>query len=163
MQTIRQNVFETNSSSTHSVTIRNRSAPVSKVARPLIEDGVLYPERLEDYVVGVDFGNDGCVLSCDDVAKKSAILVHWIYTYWENDAINDDQLTGALNFLTARIPDFERIEHSDFESEYHPCPDYDDAPFELGGHDWEDLQNMEQAIKWILNDKIEIIDSNIED
>jgi len=46
MKTIRTNTFETNSSSTHSVTIKTKGTSKDKVVDPLVKDNVLYPSRL---------------------------------------------------------------------------------------------------------------------
>jgi hypothetical protein len=51
MKTIRTNTFETNSSSTHSVTIGKKNKKVG--GKELVEDGVLHPSRLSGYTNSV--------------------------------------------------------------------------------------------------------------
>ena len=49
MKTIRKNVFETNSSSTHSVTIYNIRKDVPYDNPKLVENNILYPTRIDIY------------------------------------------------------------------------------------------------------------------
>ena len=73
MKTIRNNVFETNSSSTHSVTLYSLNEKDSKKIQPLVEHGVLYPDRLSDY--SKSYG-DVDVTLLDNKDKKAAWFIN---------------------------------------------------------------------------------------
>lgn len=66
MRTIRSSVFETNSSSSHSITIDQTNC------LPIIEDGVLYLPRLKPYLVEFE---DSYVLIADTFEKKLAFVI----------------------------------------------------------------------------------------
>lgn len=91
--TIRQGVFETNSSSTHSITITNKNE-IKNIPK-LIEDNVLYCDNLVYY--NNEFGEDIIILTCNSTVEKLALLIHWIYSYQELEEFSDEELDKMVN------------------------------------------------------------------
>lgn len=80
---VRQEVFESNSSSSHSVTISKKGFNhPNKAQRPLVVDNILYPDRLNDY--SVEFG-DAWGISCFTKETKAAIVCNWVGYVLNND------------------------------------------------------------------------------
>lgn len=75
MKTIRQNTFETNSSSTHSITIINRSD--FREEEGLYVDGVLYPSKIK---ISKEYGYGGerQIYKASTIRQKMALLVQWM-------------------------------------------------------------------------------------
>lgn len=79
MVTIRNNVFETNSSSTHSISI----CGINQEQDILLEDGVLYPERLR--VSDKDYDGNWVIIA-QIMEHKLALVCHWVLSLsFEND------------------------------------------------------------------------------
>ena len=78
MKTVRQNTFETNSSSTHSVTICSKRTPNNKPSIPLVEDGCVYPDRLGQFET--EIGYEGSSLVCIQPKRKQHYSMHG----WKN-------------------------------------------------------------------------------
>lgn len=159
MKTVRHNVFETNSSSTHSVTITTKSAPKpGKTPRELVVDGTLYPMRLSDY--STSFGYDGSNLNCDTKDKKAAIVANWILSCKEYGNIEDTDFKVYIRFLREKCGyltiDFE----GDSYSSYNPYDENDGSQFSLSGDEDEDYAVLEEALKNILDDDIVIVDTD---
>ena len=157
MKTIRQNVFETNSSSTHSVTIQTKGNPkTGKVKRPLVEGNTLYPFRLHDY--STSFGYDGSNLQCDTKDMKASIVYQWILDRQSNGDIEDDQYKEYKKYFQEKlgylIIDIEGADYSD----YSPYSEDGDFSFDLDGDSENDYEILDQMIANILNDNIIITD-----
>lgn len=177
MKTIRTNTFETNSSSTHSLTIQKKSAKKSGTL-PLVIDGVLHPENLSNYTN--HFG-DSSILSCDTPDMKAAILMNWVFSVYEDeyDDVVDEEEEGYLekDVWLEKVVELvkEKMKYNDvfiewttatwredptekyLESDFSPYEEYCDDP--VG--DWTDLANISKFIDdVVLNNEMEIIDSD---
>jgi hypothetical protein len=153
----RQNTFETNSSSTHSVTISTKSSKNQKY-EPLVENGVLYPSRLDQR--GQSFG-DSSFLICGTPEEKTAIVTHWILAIYENGEISEETKDKCLNYLGDKTG--VRIDVSDIRyPNYYPRGEYDDPQLQLDDEMDEDecFHEMDKIIKVINDDTLEITDSN---
>lgn len=159
MKTIRENVFETNSSSTHSVTISRRSEPkVKQPEKPLVDKGTLYPNRLHQF--STEIGYDGSNISCDTKDKKAAIVAQWILGAFDNEKIEEVDYKSAIAKLREACGylsiDFEGMTYPDYSS-------YDDNEgnvFSLTGDEEDDRDTIERAIRNVLDDDIVITDTN---
>ena len=88
MRTCRRGVFETNSSSSHSVTI-------SKLDDiELLSEGNLYPSFLDRYEISV---GEGWTLYCDTFEKKLSLLCHWLMHY--NDEENKINIDSWFSYI----------------------------------------------------------------
>jgi hypothetical protein len=165
MQTIRQNVFETNSSSTHSVTVRTIGQKPNKDVRPLVQDGVLYASHLKDYQNYLGYGDGGHTLNCVGIDMKTALVAHWIWSAEDDEDITKEQSQSYQKILLDKLP-YEEINFDGLKNSwdaYTPTGEYDGADFDLTGDTDDDFESLNRAIGWILDDKIEIIDADIPD
>jgi hypothetical protein len=82
MKTIRHNTYETNSSSTHSITVINKGQYSGHRPRtaPIIIDNVLLPYNLNesDAYSTIESGEGGYILKCCDSYQKAALTVHYL-------------------------------------------------------------------------------------
>lgn len=83
MEQIRHGVFETNSSSTHSFTIRKTNHNFL-----LVKDNVLNYDKLEDLVTNFDV-NDGWVLKCSTYEEKYSLIIHATLNLYVDEDIKD--------------------------------------------------------------------------
>lgn len=90
MKTIRTDCFETNSSSTHSVTIRSKSTHVKDPEKQLIIDGILYPGNLRYSSAYRSDERDGYVLVASDPAEKASLVFHHL-----GSLANDGETTSG--------------------------------------------------------------------
>ena len=107
MKTVRQHTFETNSSSTHSITIVNRT-DVKSTNRNYLEvqkDGILIPANLKQSAayVPIDTGYDsGFILTASTRDQKAALLLHHAKSYmvesWDR-TFDDEESTKILQFI----------------------------------------------------------------
>lgn len=76
MKTIRTNCFETNSSSTHSITITSKSKAL-RAESPLVENAVLIPVNLKETSAFRESGcdGDGYTLHAFTTDEKAALLI----------------------------------------------------------------------------------------
>lgn len=156
---IRQNCFETNSSSTHSVTIRNR-CKVSENAQPVLEEGILYPRRLAQYSHSI--GCEGSSMIANTREMKAALFLSWIQNIFEEDYDNeleevskDTYIDYALEALGYTGVNFE-------DDKYGNCPnsEYEDNLRITG--DWEeDKEALDKIIEYVNDDNIEFADEDI--
>lgn len=93
--TIRNNVFETNSSSTHSISIVNIN---EKIYLPIVDNEYIYPLRLNQYEHYIESGDGGHILRCDTIELKTAIVLQWINALKEYDDISNE-LYFKLEYL----------------------------------------------------------------
>lgn len=114
MKTIRKDVFETNSSSTHSISIINKGT-IPYATYKLCVDNILYPKELESYQIEVKSNyNDDYILSCDTKDKKTALVCHWIKAIFDSPTV----INEFFNYLEANL-NYDGIDRN-FESKYHP-------------------------------------------
>lgn len=98
MKTIRHNTFETNSSSTHSITIRSICIDNSKV---LIEDNCFYPERIRESNI-FRSNDEGYSLVCSTPEQKAALLLHHLMSAKNGYYDADDVEYGELLYKAAQ-------------------------------------------------------------
>ncbi len=158
MKTIRQNVFETNSSSTHSVTITRKSNPSVKAdSKPLVDKQVLYPMRLSQF--STSFGYEGSNTSCDTYDKKAAIVAQWILSKFSDEELEEVDYKVYIAYLREKLGylaiDFEGQKWAS----YSPYDDNGNV-FSLSGDEDEDYQVLDEAILNITNDDIVISDTD---
>ena len=135
MKTIRNNVFETNSSSTHSITILQQFFD-----KLVDENNILHPENLiYDY--------DQVVIATNK-DKKAALFCH----YFSHVVSNKDALSKIFKILSNDLG-YNEI-NINFESMFNP---YDEEGF----FDFEST-NIDKIVKIILDDNLSILDKNVE-
>lgn len=98
MKTIRTNSFETNSSSTHSITISNVDL-LEPEFDLLVEDNILYLERLSNYRVKESmrsFYPEGYERAWETVARtkhtKAALLISYLFSLFEGGDKDGEEL-----------------------------------------------------------------------
>lgn len=130
MKTIRNNVFETNSSSTHSITILQQTFNL------IDENNILHPENLTyDY-------NE--VIKANTKNRKAALFCH----YFADVISNKDNLSEIFKILSNDLG-YNEI-NINFESSFSPFDDDDWFNF--------DQMNIDKVIKIILDDNLSILD-----
>ena len=155
MKTIRTQTFETNSSSTHSVTIDKMSAKYEKPVRPLVTDNILDARALDDYTVS--FGESSYTV-CDTKDKKAAIVYNWI-TGGEAYEAEPETISAAVDLLRTMCG-YDAIKPDC--TYFYPRGEYDDADY-LFRSDFENgnLESFKTFIQnVVLNDDMEISDTD---
>ncbi len=106
MRTIRANCFETNSSSTHSVTIQSKSKTKSGNAQ-LVIDGILRPENLRYTPAYRSGSGDSHTLHAGTCDQKAALFIHHLkslqdygYDYGDHDEASIKKL---INFTVEQL------------------------------------------------------------
>lgn len=166
MKTIRSNCFETNSSSTHSITIR--SVDYANTENPLCKDGVLIPANLV-YSPNYDDDNScyysGYTLKARSKDEKAALLIHYIFKldldddeYIDYDFFPDNALDYVVKTLKLKCS-YTDICLNDFSYNFNGYSDdrsfIDDLFSSPDG--WE--SRIDDYINdVILNDKVEVVD-----
>ena len=130
MKTIRNNVFETNSSSTHSITILQQTFNL------VDENNILHPENLKYDYNGVIIANTK--------NKKAALFCH----YFADVISNKDNLSEIFKILANDLG-YHEI-NINFKSSFSPFDDDDWFNF--------DQMNIDKVIKIILDDNLSILD-----
>ena len=134
MKSIRNNVFETNSSSTHSITILQQTFNL------VDENNILHPENLTyDY-------NE--VITANTKNRKAALFCH----YFADVISNKDNLSEIFKILSNDLG-YNEI-NINFKSSFNPFDDDDWFNF--------DQMNIDKVIKIILDDNLSILDKNEE-
>lgn len=129
MKTIRSNCFETNSSSTHSVTILSKEKGETACSeRPLEKDGVLYPANLRFTIAYREDTRDGYSLYASTTAEKCALLIHHIkslrdYCYQKSDI--EGILVFVINQITSYHGLFKEVNLDTFRDSNFVCSDED--------------------------------------
>ena len=130
MKTIRNNVFETNSSSTHSITILQQTFNL------VDENNILHPENLTyDY-------NE--VITANTKNRKAALFCH----YFAYVISNKDNLSEIFKILSNDLG-YNEI-NINFESSFSSYTEDDWFNF--------DQMNIDKVIKIILDDNLSILD-----
>jgi hypothetical protein len=174
MKTIRHNTYETNSSSTHSITVINKKDERLTKARtaPILTDNVLLPANLvqsEAYTT-IETGQGGYILKCRDSYQKAALTVHYLndleeHVKYDSESMTSEQYesfkTASLNYLKESLG-LDGIQSPESCKDYYnysddgTCPIIDiadsDDPFEAFKKYVTDI---------ILNDDMIIIDEDI--
>ena len=156
MKTIRRRVFETNSSSTHSITITGKSDRITSEVLPLVEDGVIYPERLSSREIDILKDSDISFLVCRTKEEKTALLLNWLSssedTFFEIEEIESfrDKVAQDIaiycGFVSAVLP-----------KKWYGYSCYDD-----GNNPVDEYTTLESFInEVVLDDSIKIIQSDI--
>lgn len=125
MKTIRTNCFETNSSSTHSVTIETAPGLSIVDAISLSENGVLYPARINDSEVqkafketSPDWKSRWWKFNACTKDTKTALLVHYVHSILNYEELDQDLLAEVLNTI-AVFAGYESIDlGTEFWSSY---------------------------------------------
>jgi hypothetical protein len=100
MKTIRTNTFETNSSSTHSVTIQTKGSGKSNRNKPLVDDqGRLVPKNLSSYTRSV---GDATFTTCETKDQKAAIVINWLRSRIDDSDISEETVTKATEILVKK-------------------------------------------------------------
>lgn len=109
---IRKNVFETNSSSTHSITIEK----VDQFDNSLLYNDVLYPEHLHSTC---DNSYDSSwTLVARTKLEKLALIAHWVKHLWFEDSF-------YLNVVFSKFEEIFGIKVNwDFSPEFYSSDDY---------------------------------------
>lgn len=97
--TVRKGIFETNSSSTHSITIED----FPEVTELIIND-ILFCENLRHYVIYNEAGYSGnsFILICDSPIKKAAFIYSYL-AYFNEDPIYNEYLKGYYDFIKSTL------------------------------------------------------------
>lgn len=108
MKTIRTNCFETNSSSTHSITIETATESPAIDAPSLSEGTILYPGRINDVAIRAHFAvtpthhdDRKWIFRASTRDTKTALLVHYIYSILEYEELDNDLLERVLDNIAA--------------------------------------------------------------
>jgi len=157
MKTIRTNTFETNSSSTHSVTIQTKGRKNKKILEPLVENNILYPARLGAYE---NSAGESSFLCCDTKDMKAAVIAHWIDCRKEDDL---SEVTGKkAEDLLVSLCGYNGLDWEGGSYQFYPTTEYD-----AGDEDYyRDLlegetHTFERFVKnVVLDDTQEIVDSD---
>ena len=152
MKTIRSNVFETNSSSTHSISIQKKSNVIFK--NPLVENGVLIPQNLRSYFYNNTREDDHLII-CDNKDKKAALFCHYAleFFYDDTDKFSDFiiKLKSELNYSDIDI---------NFSSDFNPYCEYDNP--EILNDPETFSKSFGEIVNLILDDDVIIIDKTEE-
>ena len=171
---VRQGVFESNSSSTHSLTIQTKrphTPDKEPLPLPLVLDNVLCPDRLASYERSV---GETSMLSCGDKDMKASIVVQWIasiaeeYGYYcpggggptptptEVEAAAEKWFKKSVEYLRVKLGYSEIYYLFDTGADY-TSHEEDNTPLE---YDEDMTDQLDNLIKTILDDTMEIVDSN---
>ena len=148
MKTIRRGVFETNSSSTHSISIEKIGAPKGRELKPLLEDGVLNLDNLENYENNLDY--IGYILTCETFETKLAVVASWIKNleYFSEEVLEEFEKEFNIKVIG--------------KAKYYPYGEYSDKPFPYDGELEEFINSLKELIGVINDPTMKIEDSNLE-
>ena len=164
MKTIRKAVYETNSSSTHSITIENKGS--GKYQKPLVDEtGRLVPRNLSSYTHCV---GEATFTTCGTKDQKAAIVVDWLTARLiDYDKTEKETYEKALGILVEKCgyTGIDRGDRDDYN--FYPSTEYNNGD-EAYSSDLEgetpDFESFEKFIEnVVLNDNKEIIDTNTPD
>jgi len=141
MKTIRHNTYETNSSSTHSITIIDKAHDRNSKTRraEIFADGILYPANLSrsEAYTHIPTGEEGYVLKCYTPHQKAALTVHYLnacdeWVKWDSDDTIDAEdyarfKSEAIEILKEQlqltdIVDWKECNGFYYNSENGSCP-----------------------------------------
>jgi len=175
MKTIRHNTYETNSSSTHSITVINKKEerPSNLVYAPILENNVLYPKNLNksEAYTEISTGEGGYIIKCRTSYQKAALTIHYIngmYEYIKYDGLGDikDEAYAefkktAFDILQTRLG-LNSIEEADAAWHYSVYSENGKCPLVPIIESEDPISAFEKYVTdIILNDDIIIIDEDI--
>ena len=166
MKTVRTNTFETNSSSTHSISIRSIKEN-EKTYEPLVENGTLYPTRISQYAEYIDHREGGYNLVCRTKEQKAALAACWVNSVEEiKDCPNEKELIMEQVLKVAKSFGFENVDFQDKYTDYRGYSEYGDSAMQYAYWHGEDptqefINDVDKLIERILPDDIEMVDSDI--
>ncbi len=151
MKTIRKEVFETNSSSTHSITIGVKITPENPNIEPLVEKSILYPARLIQRQTSLNLGYDDLTTTiCSTKDEKAALIINWLhYLYVEEEISYDDYLTKKNQIRD--ICEYYSID-SDIDADY--------CPYDSNGNIFDEY-SFEELLEFIIDPEMKIMDQTI--
>ena len=144
MKTIRRGVFETNSSSTHTITISSAKKIKENNILPLCEDNILYPERLDDYTREIT--DEVYELRCIGPDMKAAFVATIIYSEYYNNNIKEKIYNNLLNYLCNSL-EYSSIQMTKNVQTY--WDDYEDYHI-------QNIETLETYINYIKDSEIYI-------
>ena len=163
MKTIRANCFETNSSSTHSITIESKSKALKHDDNLLVIDGVLRPDNLASSTAYREINDgDGHILYATTEDQKAALLICHILSLRNYGDENETLLNLAAKHLV-KICGYKSVKIE--EVRYRTFYNHDD-----GGSTYLDdiksADDLEQAVidhimNVVINDDAIVTDSSI--
>lgn len=183
MKTIRTNCFETNSSSTHSITIQ--AGPQNLETPPLSENGILYPARIDDdeirkllFKAPTKWSDSReWVFTAASRDTKAALLAQYAYSILDSDDDLNEELLAQVMCTIASYTGYDSI---DFGKDFYCRYSISAYSEEIYDTDFEtfldtfarsfvtnkitvDLQRLGLAVQAIvLNDDKVIVDSSEE-
>jgi hypothetical protein len=121
MKTIRTNCFETNSSSSHSITIDTTSRRETASSPALSENGILYPARIEDDAVRDVFftkptqwsDSREWVFRAWTKDTKTALLIHYVYGLLDSENDLDPVMLERVLQTVAAYTGYDAIDLGD--------------------------------------------------
>ena len=156
MKTIRRCVFETNSSSTHSITITGKSDRDIPKILPLVEYGVIYPERLSSREIDVLKNSDLSFLVCSTKEEKTALLLNWLSNA-QDDFFEIKNIDSRIEGIAKYIANYCGYIDVVLPNRWYGYSFYDDYDDPL--KDYPTLDSFLNDV--VLNDKITITQSDI--
>ena len=100
MKTIRNSLFESNSSSTHSVTISTKGSGKSNRNKPLVDNkGRLVPKNLSSYTHSV---GDASFTTCETKDQKAAIVLNWLNCRVDDSDLSKETVIKATDILVKK-------------------------------------------------------------
>lgn len=169
MKTIRHNCFETNSSSTHSITIIDRKSlkePSKSVPALLTQDLILNPGNLSDQPCYSDlsYGDGGHSLTASNRLEKAALFCHYVKStvdYWEEE--NQQTIKDYTTAILKESLGYSGV-NWDFYDEFSIYSEDDDNVF--SDIKENDVENGKAAIfgflqDVVLNDDVVVKDEEI--
>jgi hypothetical protein len=174
MKTLRHNTYETNSSSTHSITIVNRKNYNESVVgtAPIITDNVLLPKNLRksEAYTEIETGDGGYVLKCASTYQKAALTVHYLnslyeYVKYDSDVMTDEDYDAFRNYALKHLCErlgLDRIESPQNCNDYYHLSEYGSCPLiEVVDSKYPTEEFNKYVSDIILNEEIIIIDQDI--
>jgi hypothetical protein len=128
MKTIRHNTFETNSSSTHSITIINKNdvVPDKTGYAQLVIDGVLHPGNLKNTFAYVSLQNsneEGWILTASSRDEKAALLLHHVKSYLSDEwdrSYSSEEVSRVLEFIRSYMTTLSSQRYADVVLDFSP-------------------------------------------
>ena len=149
---IRKNTFETNSSSSHSLSVE--SFPL------LLENGKLYPDRLKDHIFS---DNDNDILICNTMLSKLCLFIQFLkYSEKEeDDEFNQKYIKTLIEYLQNQFG-FK----IDFDFDYSFDPHDDNYDENIGLFNFreskENLEEIKKFLEIIMDNSKVIINAKIQ-
>ena len=148
MKTIRKGVFETNSSSTHSISIEKIGASKGRDPKPLLENGILNIDNLSSYENNLDYR--GYILNCETFETKLAVVASWINNldYYRDEIMLEFEKEFNIKVIG--------------DSKYYPYDEDGNNPFPYDGELYEFIDSLKELIEVINDPTMKIEESSLE-